>query len=304
MATALVAAVATSVADAKPRLKPLVEGPASAGVMSDGFVGVTSPNQPFRLIDEATGRVSSFALPRGCHGTFGLRVPRLLVSCSDGPRLLNIETGDLQAVPSPSYWPYSGCEGDPGFVDLGLHWIVGYCGGHNVTSIQFFIDWRTGSFRRGNVSELDEEPPPTPLYYDIDSPDLAISETVRCSGVPDTFRKRPKWLVYRTGDSSKLVLRRCRGGRRIFLARNDATGVARGRAAAWAAGTKIGLYMIDTGRRYRWNAPRTAYTGGGELHVSLSDRYLYVHVPATDGYHRVYRAALPRRATAARSSSR
>ena len=286
LAAVLFAVIATPVADAKPRLKPL--GAGSVGVMSGGYVGLRSaPDKPFLLINEATGGVSSLALPPGCYGTYGLRFPLLLLDCSDGPRILNVDTGDVQSGPQP---PFTSCEGGPlYYVDLGRYWIEGTCFGHNLVGVQFFLNWRTGEYRPGDVSEPFESSGPP--FYDIDSPGLDASDGVRCPGLPGVFRSRTKWVVYRLKKSPKLRLRRCSGGRSIVLSNSsEATGVARKRAAAWVEGTKVGLYMTDSDRRYRWNAPP------GHVEVALSSRYLYVQVSASDGYNSVYRAALPARA--------
>ncbi len=299
LAAALVVALGSSIADAKPGLKPVVDGPVMTFAVSGGYVGVNRPGQPFLLIHEATGSQVSVPVPFGCAASSGMRFPMLLVNCGD-ERVLNVETGDLQPVPQPPLGAYRSCElGPPTFSVLGLYWIEGGCGVHSSTFVSVYRNWRTGEVRYGSPSELDQEPGPP--FYNIDTPDLDASQGYRCPELPGLYPSRPKWVAYRTKTSPKLRLRRCRGGRSIVLSdRNTATGITGKRAAAWVAGTKVGLYMTDSGRRYRWNAPRTD-DGGSYVVIQLSDRYLYVKVVATDGASRLYRAALPRRMTAGRS---
>ena len=313
VAAVLLAVLATSVAEAKPRLKPVVPGPAAVAVLPDGLVGVSVPNKPFLLLNEATGAVSSVPLPSLCSLTFryqypqlfiAFRFPELLLDCGWPPKLLNVETGEATAIPMPPNDVFaSSCQDDgPRFTDVGRYWVQGVCGVHSATYAQFYVNRRTGEFRPGGFFDYGD--PTAPPFYDMDSPGLDVSDGFRCSGLSGAYFSRPKWVVYRTKKSPKLRLRRCRGGKSIVLSdRNDTAGITRKRAAAWVEGSKVGLYMVDSGRRYRWNVPRYDPSRGGTW-IELSDRYLYVQVPATrDGYS-VYRAALPKRVAAARSASR
>ena len=304
MLAVLLAVLATSVADAKPGLKPFVPGPVrSALVMGGGYVGVQPVGKPFLVINEATERVVNADVPSGCFGN-GLHYPWLGLLCAEGPRVLNLDTGELRSVPGPPLGgPYALCGEPPSFSAFGLYWIAGSCNVHNEVFTGVFLNWRTGAVRYQGGGSLGFDAPTTQVY-DIDSPNLDAHDALRCRGLPQAYLARPKWVVYRRKASPTLRLRRCRGGKSIVLSdSNTAFGIAGKRAAAWIAATKIGLYMTDSGRRYRWNVPRTDFNGG-PVQIQLSDRYLYVTVPTTDGWSRLYRAALPKRVAAARSASR
>ena len=241
-----------------------------------------------RAVDASSHRARRIATRSDC-ALADLRFARVLLTCDADPVAREVPlSGGGEVVDYPDLDPRDGRPFADSFATLGRYWIGGGACEDAGHCAQVYLNKRTQERRVVQVGA--DEPDPSVLLADVDTPDLSYRDPAYLVDV-----RSGGYRLTQADDEpgTALALRRGSHSRALSACRRIACAHATlgARLVTWSQGARAYVYDTRTRRTLRWRSPP-----GTVQNVVHTARLLLVEVAGADGQREtLFRTSVPRR---------